>query len=513
MNPSKNTENNLQIGWAATDITPEKKVLVCGQFHARVSEGVLDPVTATALAIESIQDGKTADYAVMVSCDLATIPDGLIKAVRASLKKILPEIDPLRVFLNATHTHAGPEIRTESDGAQMGGGTMPARMGVELKVMNPADYAASAGEGIAEAVAKAWKNRAPGAIGFGLGHAVVGHNRRISYYTGETRMYGNTHDPDFSHVEGYEDHDLNLLCTWNEQGKLTGLIVNLACPAQVSENIFQISADYWHETREELRRRLGKNIFILPQNSASGDQSPHPLLQKRAEARMLYLKGLVPAVAEKLDSNLGAPEALRKEIAERIADAVTKILPFVEKEKDACPVFAHRVELVELARRLLTKEDVKQALAEAVQWREKYETLLREIETHPEKKEKQRWYTELTAAYRRMTWNENVAKLHKLQQSQPKLPVEIHVLRLGDVAFATNPFEYYLDFGMQIKSRSPAVQTFLIQHVGAGTYLPTQRAISGKSYGAIPASTPVGPEGGRELVDWTVAAINALWTG
>ncbi len=27
------------------------------------------------------------------------------------------------------------------------------------------------------------------------------------------------------------------------------------------------------------------------------------------------------------------------------------------------------------------------------------------------------------------------------------LPAEVNVLRLGDVAFATTPFEYYLDFG------------------------------------------------------------------
>ena len=42
------------------------------------------------------------------------------------------------------------------------------------------------------------------------------------------------------------------------------------------------------------------------------------------------------------------------------------------------------------------------------------------------------------------------------------------------------------------------------------------RAISctgvGKSYGAIPASTPVGPEGGRELVERTLAIIAELWS-
>jgi hypothetical protein len=55
------------------------------------------------------------------------------------------------------------------------------------------------------------------------------------------------------------------------------------------------------------------------------------------------------------------------------------------------------------------------------------------------------------------------------------------------------------------------VQTFLVQHVGSGTYLPTERAVSGKSYGAVPASTPVGPEGGRELAEKTLEMINSMW--
>ena len=530
----KNTNNELSIGWASTDLTPEKTVLVTGQFHARVSEGVMDPVTATAFAVESVQDRKSRDYAIMVSCDFVAIPDGLRDAVRSHLKKSLPEIDSIRVFLNATHTHAGPEIRVENDvlqagaqaspsffffpesheqnnAAQTGGGNVPTRMGVELGVMDPADYVAFTSKRIAEAVEEAWKGREPSAIGFGLGQAVVGHNRRISYYNGETRMYGNTNDPDFSHIEGYEDHSVNVLGTWNKKGKLTGLVVNVACPSQVSEHSYQISADYWHDTRQELRRRLGKDLFILPQNSASGDQSPHLMLQRPAETRMLRLKGLIPSVAQKPDKNLGAPEALRKEIAERLADAVTKILPFVEKEKDAHPCFAHRVETVELSRRPLTEQDVKEARAEAEKLRAQYEELRRDLEAHPEKRKEQRWYKDITAAYRMMKWYESVEDRFKLQQSQPKLPIEIHVLRLGDTAFATNPFEYYVDFGMQIKARSKAVQTFLVQHVGSGTYLPTLRAISGKSYGAVPASTPVGPEGGRELAQKTVEIINSLW--
>ncbi len=100
----------------------------------------------------------------------------------------------------------------------------------------------------------------------------------------------------------------------------------------------------------------------------------------------------------------------------------------------------------------------------------------------------------------------------ELQQTQPKVPVEIQVIRIGDVAIATNPFELYLDFGMQMKARSKAVQTFVVQLANDHrSYVPTKRAVAGGAYGAIPESNEVGPEGGRELVERTLELIELLW--
>jgi hypothetical protein len=90
--------------------------------------------------------------------------------------------------------------------------------------------------------------------------------------------------------------------------------------------------------------------------------------------------------------------------------------------------------------------------------------------------------------------------------------MQTHVLRIGDIAIATNPFELYIDYGVQMKARSPAEQTFVIQLAGdSGRYLPTPKAIDGGSYSALPVSNRVGPEGGQVLVEETVKAIRALW--
>ena len=47
------------------------------------------------------------------------------------------------------------------------------------------------------------------------------------------------------------------------------------------------------------------------------------------------------------------------------------------------------------------------------------------------------------------------------------------MIRLGDVAIATNVFELFTEFGIQIKARSRALQTFIIQLSGPGSYVPT----------------------------------------
>ena len=502
----------LRIGWASTDITPERPVLVAGMAQARLSEGVADPIMATVLAFESVREGKPSGRVVMVSCDLLYIVDTLRDRVRELVQKSLPEIDPTCIVLNATHTHSSAETLTDPPFAaklHRFGLEVPeawSQWGLDLGVMSPTEYLEFTAQRIAEAVAQAWKGRKPGGASFGLGHAVIGRNRLISYADGRSTMGGKTDQPDFSHVEGYEDHSVNLLYTWDAQRKLTGVVVNVACPSQAAPTS-KISADFWHDTRIELRRRLGERLFVLPQCSAAGDQCPYVQVDKKAEARMWRLAG----------------RSQRGQIAVDLADAVSSVLPVAQKTIDFDPVLAHRVEQVQISRRLLTDDDVNTPRAapfrpqvESVgqafdRLREEFRKLHANLESHPELKQKPGWYSDITAVSWRLQRVSRVLDRFEQQKTQPTLPVEVHVIRLGDMAIATNRFELYVDYGLQIKSRSAAAQTFVVQLAGPASYLPTRRSIAGGAYGAIPESTEVGPEGGRELVDRTVALIEGLW--
>ena len=484
-------DSTLHVGWASTDITPDKPVVIAGQFHARVSEGVLDPITATALALESTDSDGPANQCVMVSCDLAVIADNLRDQVRAIVTEQLPQLDPLSIMFNATHTHEAPEIRTDT--------LVGAGHGIDgLDVMSADQTSEMMSHRIANAIVEAWNNRQPGGMAFGLGHASLGFNRRICFYSGETRMYGGVSKPDFSHVEGGDDTSVNVMGFYTPEGKLTGVIINVACPSQVDENIFQISADYWHELRLTLRKQLGDDIFILPQCSAAGDlvpPRPTSVPDYRAMERMWELQGI----------------SKRQDIANRLTDAVAGVLNVISNHIDYQPALEHQAATIEVSRRMLSQEDVDQAVATAEEFRPIYEELVAKIKADPSIREQPRWYVDVTRAYRRILWNMRVAERFEKQKTQPKLPIEVHIIRLGDAAFASNPFEYYRDFGHQIKAGSPAVQTFVVQLAGEGTYLPTERAASAGSYGALPASTPVGPEGGRELALWSIEALRALW--
>lgn len=482
---STRTDATLRIGWAQTEITPEKPVLICGQFHARVSEGVEDPLTATAWALEA-GDARV----VFVSCDVISISTPFLDAVRSRVRDANLGLEPNQVILNATHTHTGPELRP-SRGGPTGSASAD---GADLPVMDSREYIAFAADRVVSAVARAWKEREPGRVAFGLGQAVVGRNRRWVDTSGKSTMYGNLATPSFSHIEGFEDHSVNVMATYGRAGKLTGLVVNVPCPSQVSEHQYLLSADYWCETRQELRARFGEHLFVLPQCSTAGDLSPHAIFEKSATKRMLELQG----------------RSARREIAKRIATAVEDVLPAIAPTATGDVTLAHRVEEMDLPLSKLTEEDVRTAEAEAGKLMETYAQERKKLEKDPTLRQKPRWYVDATMAYRRAKWFRGVAARYEQQQAGERWPAEIHIVKLGDVIYATNPFEYYLDFGAYIKANSPATQTFLVQLAGPGTYVPSNRSVAGGGYGSIPASNPVGPEGGRLVADRTLELIREL---
>ena len=97
------------------------------------------------------------------------------------------------------------------------------------------------------------------------------------------------------------------------------------------------------------------------------------------------------------------------------------------------------------------------------------------------------------------------------QDEVKDLTIEMHVTRIGDVAFVTCPFELYLAYGQVIKARSAAAQTFVVTKCGSSGYLPTLASENSVGYSGGINLGKIGHEGGYRLCDIAVERINAMF--
>jgi len=319
--------------------------------------------------------------------------------------------------------------------------------------------------------------------------------RRAAYNDGSAQMWGDTNTAMFTELEGGNDSGIELLYVFNAEKKLTGIVANLACPAQCVQHRLFVSPDFWGETKMLLRQYFGEDLFLLPQCSAAGDQCPVDLVRwvnpespindpncerdnppkRKADPSMFDLAGMRKA---------------GKRIAREIIDIYEEGLDAPQTDVE----FSHVVEDMQLPLRRVTLAQCAAA-----------EKAVRDY-LH----EKPGDVDYIDAA--RLQVHLGILRRAKVQQIVDVLPTEVHIIRMGTVAFATNPFELFLDYGNQIKARSAAEQTFLIQLAnGAEGYLPTKKAEDGGHYSAFVSSGQVGQVGGEQLVRQTLQQIRKLF--
>ncbi len=467
----------LWIGAATADITPDRPIPLTGGTSVRIGREIESRLVANVLVLESRDGARQLDQAILIACDLCVIRPGIQDGFRKHLAGRVPGLDLDKLFLAATHTHNAPVLLQD-------------RYDVKdyEDAMQPKEYVPWLYEQLAQAVAKAWDSRAVGAAAWGLGHAVAGHNRRVAYADGSVKMYGNIKDPAFRCLEGFEDHGVQVLCFYDGQRQLRAALLTLATTAQ-ADGGSKVSADFWDDARRLIHERHGADVCVLGFCAPAGDQTPRVHLRRDSELRMCELRGV----------------NYRQEIGRRVADAFTDVFGVIANDIRTDVPLVHRVQTLDLPARIVT--DAESAVARKV---------CEDIDAKATRTKSDYW---VRALYRSI-----VERYEAQQRGEDKTyEMELHVLRLGDVAIATSPFELFLDYGVQIEARSPAIQTFQIELAGArrqhAYYLPTPRAVAGgeldgnafTNYSATVMSNTVGPEGGQALVEHTVEALQELF--
>jgi len=487
----------LKIGWAMTDASTDKPVHLQGLNRRRVSQGLRDPIKITALVIDNGED-----CVIFNSWDTSCVFGTMAKRVRAGVREKCPEIPIEKIIFNAIHTHTGPSTGPGYDEP------------VDIEYRNMfIDRAV-------EAIVNAWNSRKPGKIGFGYDFAVTCFSRRPVYSDDlrkrpakdggpktpglspdiHAKLHGNADDPHFSHMEAAPDPFVNFLFTYDMNDKLTGMIFNIAFPSQVSLPDMKLGSDCWSDIRRELKKEFGDGVYVLPQCAAAGDLTYKiPYYNKATKRKHELLFGRKEAFPGEFE---------RQRCAEQMMAALHRTLPWASKELyDDLPL-RHINTVLHLKRFYATEERIQEAKENLVQ--------LEELMKNKDKLDPKKLKRVKEAIWR----NKKILSLNDAIKKKPTWAMEFHVLRIGEVAFVSERYELYTDFGQRIQARSPFTQTFTIQLSAGlpdlpgfvGAYLPTARSLPNGGYQSHPLNNfnSPSPEGGQQMVDEAVRLLYEL---
>jgi len=403
---------------------------------------IRDNLEANALFLSN---GETR--LLIFSCDLVGLETPYVAELRETVGQA-SNIPARNVIITCTHTHGGPSL-------------------VKTNYLMPLDheYMDLLTVWLSELGAKAVSSAKPGKVGWGVGEAAIGFNRRLCWANGSHTMHGDAKRADFAGLEGPDDHQhLALLAVDLEDKPMAILYHNTTHPTLFyAAGIY--SSDFVSETRNILREELGK-IPVLYLNGAQGDIAMENQLNKQPESREARLMRV---------GKLAAAETLR----------LCSEMKFL-----SAPVLTHTFEDLQVTVQLPTGKELERA-----------KKLLERID----RGEKIRGMGMIMAF--------GAAHLQEKFGDNPVDTLPIHAIRIGDVALVTQPCELYCQFGLDIKRRSQAPITAVVGLAdGYGGYCPTIYGILGGGYsGAAISWRRLEPNAGYLLVESAGKLLNQLW--
>ena len=492
--------NKIKIGWSEVSIVPDgRRIDLAGQFYERISGEVETPISVTAMAMECGDDAM-----VFVSCDLGGTSRKLLEAVRDNIPDGIG-FPKEKLIINAIHTHTSMGYANSSDAIDSSFHVIK-KMLPEGKVyqalvsdqssdiLRGEEAFAFLVERITKAAVSAWESRKEGLYASGFGRAAVGMCRRVCYDDGSAKMWGDSNSANFTELESGNDSGIELLFTYDLDKKLTGVVANVACPAQVLEHQSFISSDYMGKLRLLIREKYGDEICLLGLISPAGDMCPRDMVRwVDAEIKLndpnIFREKIIPRRQDPSMFDIKGCEKAARRIANEVFWALDEVTEYVSETE-----LVHKTLTVDLPFRRVTIEEKDKAVAVMKEFFEKCPDVIN--------------YQDNADMF---IYTGTIARFES-QKTRDVYPIEMHVVKLGDLAFATNPFELFLNYANQIRARSLAKQTFLIQLCcGTSGYLPTERAERGGHYSAIVSSGNIGHVGGEMLVRKTLKEINEMF--
>ena len=413
----------FMAGYARMDMTPPLGVPICGYFHKRIADGVLD---ATGAGCVAVSDGKNAALIYCVDDLHLTNPffEKLFPAITAATG-----VPRDRIYVHSTHSHT-----TAADWPRDWFSKEESRLTMIYADMRIAK--------LSDLGRFALSNMAPATISIARTECKdVSFIRRYRMKDGSVRTNPGMRNPKVDHALGTPDESVQLI-RFKRRGAPDIAIVNFGThPDTIGGTKY--SADWPGVVRKTFEAGIGGGVKCLFLNGAQGDVNHHKHFPPPARAA-LY-------TARKNGTN---PKAIAEYMGRAVAGAAMSVWDLCEDVPSGAvrgAVNAHS-----MPANIPTADEIK--WVELCDAGRTNEVPLGRMEI--------------------LTLTGKGSRVRKLKNGPDHFDLLVSSVSIGDsIAFAGLPCEPYVDIGRDIKAQSPFRMTMVTCLTnGSEGYIPSTKA-------------------------------------
>ncbi|MBI5693381.1 MAG: hypothetical protein HZC55_25170 [Verrucomicrobia bacterium] len=455
----------FKAGFAERDITPDIGMEQPGGYGKSYHRTFHDACKVRAAVFD---DGRKR--VAVVGIDLLFITRALVQEARTEIEK-RTGIPREAILIGASHSHSSGPIGMGEPGDYENGPPLIRELALEKSTASDPGYTQLLRRQLVEAVVQAHASRVEAKLAAGFGHEdKVAFNRRLRMKNGLTYSHPGQGNPDMLGYAAPIDPQVGTIGVWDLQNRLLGVLVNFSCHA--TTNPGGISAN-WIGAMQRILRGATDNA-ALP---------------------VVFLQGACGDVTQ-VDNLSPFQRPLPEEWYERVggrvgAEAFKTLLLIRQGAGRDIPLYT-RQRVWKVRRRAPAAEKVARALE-----------LVRQP---PAKVGATEW-----------TFAKETVLLDHLLKVRPEVEVEVQVIQIGPVALVSNPAEYFVQYGLDIKRGSKFPFTFPVELAnGIVGYVPTEEALGpgGGGYETrLTSYSNLEVSAGRQFADTGIALANEMTPG
>lgn len=415
----------FKAGFAERDITPDIGMEEPGGYGKAYHRKFHDPCKVRAAVFD---DGN--QRVALVGIDILFITRHLTKEARAEIQKRCG-IKAENILLGASHSHSSGPIGMSEPGDFDNASPLVRDLYFNKSTVSDPGYIQSLKKQIVEAVIAADAARVDAKAAVGYGHEEkVSFNRRLRMKNGLTFSHPGAGNPGVIGYAGPIDPQVGVIGVWDLKGNLLGVVVNFSCHATTSPG--GISANWPGAMEQTLRGATGNAALpVVFLQGACGDITQVDNLTKFQN----------PALEEWWQIVGGCVGAEAYKTLLLIRRGATNDIPIDVRGK-----------AWNIKRRLPAPEKVKRALEM--------------VQTPATQDNQTEW-----------TFTKETVLVDAMAKARPEVELEVQAIQVGPAVFVSNPAEYFVQYGLDIKKASKFPFTFVVELANGCTgYVPTEEA-------------------------------------